>query len=175
MACAPEVSPISSITGMACASDLYLGGFDTHANHDRIHEPLLTHLTGAIEYLWQQAELRGVADRLVVVVASDFGRTPHYNADAGKDHWPIGSVLVMERGATWGNRVVGLTDEGHNAFRINPNTLQRDDRNGTIIYPKHVHKALRRYLGIENHANQQGFPFNNTEDFDFFNPALATT
>ena len=31
------------------------------------------------------------------------------------------------------------------------------------IYPKHVHKALRRYLGIEKFAARKGFPFNNTE------------
>ncbi len=40
--------------------------------------------------------------------------------------------------------------------------------NGTIIYPKHVHKALRRYLGIENTPGAQRFPFHNTEDFAFF-------
>ena len=47
-------------------------------------------------------------------------------------------------------------------------THDDNDANGTIIYPKHVHKALRRYLGIENSPGAQRFPFNNTEDFDFF-------
>ena len=41
-------------------------------------------------------------------------------------------------------------------------------RNGTIIYPKHVHKALRRYFGVENSEGAKRFPFNNTEDFAFF-------
>jgi len=63
---------------------------------------------------------------------------------------------------------VGLTDEGQNAYKINPNTLQRDDVNGTIIYPKHVHKALRRYLNLENTSVESNFAFNNTEDFKFF-------
>ena len=35
-------------------------------------------------------------------------------------------------------------------------------------YPKHVHKALRRYLGIASTPGAQRFPFNNTEDFAFF-------
>lgn len=30
--------------------------------------------------------MHGIADRLVVVVGSDFGRTTHYNAEDGKDH-----------------------------------------------------------------------------------------
>ena len=112
---------------------------------------------------------------VIVVVGSDFGRTPHYNNDNGKDHWPIGSVIVMERNAVWGNRVVGVTDGGHNAHLINPTTLQRDDSGGTIIYPKHIHKALRRHLGLENTVTDANFRFDATEDFDFFNPSLATT
>ena len=49
-----------------------------------------------------------------------------------------------------------------------PRTLRRDHGGGTIIYPKHVHKALRRYLGVERSAGVLRFPFNNTEDFAFF-------
>ena len=41
--------------------------------------------------------------------------------------------------------------------------------NGTIIYPKHVHKALRRYLGIANTPGGEAlFRSTNTEDFAFF-------
>ena len=80
----------------------------------------------------------------------------------------------MEKNAPWGNRVVGLTDELHNAYAINPNTLQRNDNGGTIIYPKHVHKALRRYLGLENTAVDAKFRFDDAEDFDFFNPNKST-
>ena len=99
---------------------------------------------------------------------SDFGRTNFYNSQDGKDHWPIGSYVIMEKGQRWTNRVVGETDGLHFAQRINPMTLARDDTNGTIIYPKHVHKALRRYLGIEDSLGAQRFPYNNTEDFGFF-------
>ena len=155
-------------TGAAVSADLYLGGFDTHARNDVGQEWLLGNLTDGVDYLWRYAEEQGVADRLVVVIGSDFGRTNHYNADDGKDHWPIGSYVIMEKGQRWANRVVGETDGLHFAQRINPRTLARDDTNGTIIYPKHVHKALRRYLGIEDSLGAQRFPFNNTEDFAFF-------
>lgn len=161
--------------GVACAADLILGGYDTHTNHDAQHTQLFGALERAVDFIWTYANERGIAHRLTLVIGSDFGRTPHYNADNGKDHWPIGSYIVMEQGAAWGNRVVGLTDEGHNAYRINPLTLQRDDNNGTLIHPKHVHKALRRHLGIENTAVDANFLFTNTEDFDFFNPSKSTT
>ena len=137
-------------TGVAVSAELWLGGFDTHTNHDRDHEWLLANLTRSVDYLWEYAEVHGVADRLVVVIGSDFGRTNFYNAGDGKDHWPIGSYIVMEKNQTWTNRVVGETDELHFAYRIDPRTLRRDDQGGTILYPKHIHKALRRYLGIEH-------------------------
>ena len=163
-----QLTVLAFKTGVAVSADLFLGGFDTHADHDEDHEWLLGNLTDSVDYLWDYAEAHGVANRLVVVIGSDFGRTNFYNATSGKDHWPIGSYVVMEKNQRWTNRVVGLTDELHFAYRIDPRNLRRNDQNGTIIYPKHVHKALRRYLGIAHSAGARRFPFNNTEDFDFF-------
>ena len=88
--------------GVASAADLFLRGFDTHQQHDTRHEPMLDHLNTSLDLLWTLAREKGFADRLTVVVGSDFGRTPRYNADEGKDHWPIGSVLVMQDAPTVG-------------------------------------------------------------------------
>ena len=163
-----QLTVLAFKTGVAVSADLWLGGFDTHAYHDPDHEWLLGNLTDSVDYLWEYAEDHGVADRMVVVIGSDFGRTNFYNAQSGKDHWPIGSFIVMEKNQSWTGRAVGETDGLHFAQRINPRTLRRDDAGGTIIYPKHVHKALRRYLGVEHTPGAQRFPFNNTEDFAFF-------
>ena len=103
-----------------------------------------------------------------MVIGSDFGRTNYYNETNGKDHWPIGSVVVMEKNQPWTDRAVGETDPLHFARRVDPATLRRDDGNGAVIHPRHVHKALRRYLGVELSAGAQRFPFHNTEDFAFF-------
>ena len=121
-----------------------------------------------MDYLWESAERQGLADRLVVVMGSDFGRTNHYNAEEGKDHWPIGSFVVMEKNQPWTGRAVGETDELHQARKIDPATLRRNDASGTLIHPKHIHKALRRYLGIEDTPESRRFPFAGTEDFRFF-------
>ena len=64
--------------------------------------------------------------------------------------------------------MVGQTDEGHNALSINPKTLERDDRNGSKIHPQHVHKALRRHLGIEDSIVEQNFTLAGADDFAFF-------
>ncbi len=163
-----QLTVLAFKTGVSASADLWLGGFDTHARNDAGQGWLLANLTDGVDYLWEYAERHGIADRLFVVIGSDFGRTNFYNADDGKDHWPIGSFVVMEKNQRWTNRVVGETDGLHFAQRINPTTLKRDDANGTIVYPKHVHKALRRYLGMENSAGAKRFPFNNAEDFGFF-------
>lgn len=163
-----QLALLAMSAGVTASADLIHWGFDTHQNHDADHTWLLGELTGGLDYLWTYAEELGLADRLVVIVASDFSRTPHYNDDNGKDHWPIGSMVVMERGVNWGNRMVGVTDEGHNAIPLNPSTLAEDSSNGTIIYPKHVMQSLREYLGISDHVNASGFAFNNLESFDFF-------
>ena len=163
-----QLAVLAFKANVAVSADLYLGGFDTHDNHDRDHDWLLGNLTAAVDFLWDYAEVHGLADRLVVVMGSDFGRTNKYNADRGKDHWPIGSFIVMEKNQRWTNRVVGETDERHFAYRVNPRTLQRDDAGGTLIHPKHIHKALRRYLGLQNSAESRQFPFHNTEDLPLF-------
>ena len=163
-----QLTVLAFDSGVAVSADLWLGGFDTHDTHDADQGWLLGNLTDSVDYLWDYAEEHGLADRLVVVIGSDFGRTNFYNSQNGKDHWPIGSYVIMEKNQPWTNRVVGKTDNLHFAHRINPTTLERDDADGTIIYPQHVHKALRRYIGIENTPGAQRFPFNNTEDFAFF-------
>jgi hypothetical protein len=154
--------------GVSVAADVVETGYDTHSNQDRDHEPLLVNSIDAIDYLWTYAEELGLADRLVVLIGTDFGRTPFYNGTGGKDHWPIGSTVVMERNVEFTNRALGETDEGHNAKNINPDTLLVDNINGVGIKPAHVHKALRRYLGFENSEITQRFAFNNIEDFNFF-------
>ena len=163
-----QITVLAFKAGVAVSADLWLGGFDTHADHDAEHTWLLGNLTDSVDYLWNYAEVHGVADRLVVVLGSDFGRTNKYNADEGKDHWPIGSYIVMEKNRPWTNRVVGETDGLHFARKINPVTMQRDDAGGTLIHPRHIHKALRRYLGIENTPDSLRFPFSNTEDLRLF-------
>ena len=76
-------------------------------------------------------------------------------------------MIVMRKNASWTNRTVGMTDAGHNALRVNPRSLQADNSNGTIIYPKHTHKALQGLLGIESYAQSVGWGIN-TDSFNFF-------
>jgi hypothetical protein len=160
-------------SGLGSAADLSLGTFDSHEQHDAMSEALLTHFSDAMRFFWDYAETLGIAERIVLVVGSDFGRTNFYNEGEGKDHWPIGSYLIMERNAPWGDRVVGLTDELHFGLPINQETLKAD-RNGVIMTPAHVHKALWEYLGLETFATDRGLTLPDAERLPLFDPFVSS-
>ena len=160
-------------SGLGSAADLSLGGFDSHEENEPIQEALLSHIYEALVYFWDYAEELGLADRIFLVMGSDFGRTNFINEGNGKDHWPIGSYMVMEQGAPWGDRVVGLTDELHFAKAINAETLKEDPK-GVLMTPSHVHKALQTYLGLDLYAEDIGLGLSDVESLPLFDPFSST-
>jgi uncharacterized protein (DUF1501 family) len=145
--------------GLSVCAKISLGGFDTHSDHDRMQPLQLWKLLGGLDFIVQNAEQQGLTDRLVIVVTSDFARGPEYNAvgpAGGKDHWPVTSALLMGPGIR-GGRVLGATDDGQFARRINPITLDRDG-DGVVLTPGHIHHELRRLAGIEASAAIANYP-----------------
>lgn len=134
--------------GISRAANLSVGGFDTHGNHDDSHIPRLGELLRGVDFLWDEAERQGIADDLIVMIGSDFGRTPGYNSGNGKDHWAITSVVLMGKGIP-GNTVIGSTDERHVPIKVDPRTLApAAEGAGVRIEPQHIHRALRRLAGF---------------------------
>ncbi|HEY0962805.1 MAG TPA: DUF1501 domain-containing protein [Pseudomonadales bacterium] len=150
-----EVATAAFASGLAASANLNLGGFDTHGNHDASQTAALTRLLEGVDHLWNEIERHGLQDRVTVVIGSDFGRTPFYNSGNGKDHWNVTSVLAMGAGIT-GNRTIGETSPEVQALKLNPGTLQPHSA-GITVTPKHVHRALRDFLGIPS-AMDQLFP-----------------
>jgi hypothetical protein len=134
--------------GLAVSASLTSGGFDTHGNHDAGHTPSMQRVVAGLDFLLQEAERQGIADRLFIVVGSDFGRTPGYNATNGKDHWPVTSMLVAGPGIR-GGRTVGASDYYQAARNIDPVTLAPVESGGVRLTPGVIHRALRRHAGLE--------------------------
>lgn len=143
--------------GLCISANLSVGGFDTHNNHDESHANAMSRLLNGVDFILQEAERQQVAGKVVVVVGSDFGRTPRYNNQNGKDHWSITSMMIAGAGIT-GNRVVGSTDERHNPIAVNPKTLAADAKGGMRIEPKHVHQALREHAKVHDGELARLFP-----------------
>jgi uncharacterized protein (DUF1501 family) len=76
---------ISSGVGARIYS-LDTGGFDTHSNQLNRHETLLGGLSGAISAFVKDLKAKGIADRVIVMPFSEFGRRPYENGSAGTDH-----------------------------------------------------------------------------------------
>lgn len=154
--------------GVSISADLTHDGYDSHSNNDKEQFTLLGELTDGIDYLWNFAEKLGIAGRVILVVGSDFSRTPHYNSGNGKDHWPVGSYMVMEQGVSYTNRVIGNTDEIQNALSLDLSVTNPSERGHIKLLPSHVQKALRQYLGLETANVSRAFPLINTESVNFF-------
>ncbi len=150
--------------GVAKTASLSIGGFDTHGDHDNRQGAALGALLAGVDFAWDEAERQGVAGELVVVVGSDFGRTPRYNDGQGKDHWSITSMLLMGKGIP-GDRVIGATNERQEAMNVDPQTLAVVDSGGVRLRPAHVHRALRKLAGLETDpVASQRFPITSSND-----------
>ena len=143
--------------GVCVSANLSIGQFDSHANNDTDQMKLIPELLAGVDYLVTKAEELKIRDNLVIVMQSEMGRQPTYNTGDGKDHWSIGSVMFIGHGIH-GNRVVGATDEKQFLVQVNPETLSLDEKRGIRIRPEHVHLALRKFAGIEDHPFSEQFP-----------------
>ncbi|MFT5431862.1 MAG: hypothetical protein ACI9OJ_002560 [Myxococcota bacterium] len=154
--------------GLAKTASLSRGGFDTHGNHDQNHIPNLSNLMEGVDFAWDEAERQGLADQLVVVIGSDFARTPRYNQGNGKDHWSVSSTIVMGKGVP-GNRVIGATTHRQSPINVDPGSLATVDSGGLTLEPKHLHRALRKLAGVADAelATSQ-FPLSGAEDLPIF-------
>jgi len=156
-----EIALTGFASGACCAATIGIGNYDSHANNDPDQMAEIPDLLRGVDHLMNRAEALGIRDRLVVVMQSEMGRTPWYNDNDGKDHWSVGSMMLMGPGIT-GNRVVGATtvdpDTGHEQWPVpvDPNTLALAD-DGIRIRPEHVHQALRELAGVANTAAAEEF------------------
>jgi uncharacterized protein (DUF1501 family) len=64
------------------------GGWDMHQNIARNMERQLPNFDQAYAALIADLDRRGMLDKTLVMVSSEFGRSPKINKDAGRDHWP---------------------------------------------------------------------------------------
>jgi hypothetical protein len=151
-----QVAVLAFKSGVAVSANLDIGGFDTHGNHDSNHIEQIMQLMRGIDYLYGQLDAAGIASQTYVIVGSDFGRTPYYNDDNGKDHWNITSMLVSGPNIA-GNRTVGGTDDGYKPLTINAKNAQLDP-GGIRLEPKHIHRALRKAAGLTNTKFDIDFP-----------------
>ncbi len=170
---AAHVGLVAAQSGITSTVQLSTGGFDTHSNHNARMANALPRLTDLVDYIWQKSAALGISNRILVRIYSEFGGTP-LNGGNGKDHWSVGSQVIMEAAPAWGNCVFGASGPRHQALRINPATGAVDPTNGVLIRPRHIHAALRSYLGINTTDPRFDLKVPANEMFAFFDPNART-
>ena len=86
------------------------GAWDTHAFHYNGIQNQMPLLDIVFAGLITDLDRRGLLDSTLVVVNSEFGRTPKINAGGGRDHWPRVFSIVLAGGGIKRGQVYGSSD-----------------------------------------------------------------
>lgn len=86
------------------------GGWDMHTNIGGGISKTLPFFDQAYSALVLDLEQRGMLDSTLVMISSEFGRTPKINKDAGRDHWPRVFSVVFAGGGFKKGLIYGSSD-----------------------------------------------------------------
>ncbi len=89
---------------------LTYGGWDFHNQITPGTRRLMPALDQALAALISDLEQRGLLERTLVLVSSEFGRTPKINGTAGRDHWPKVFSVMLAGGGIKGGMIYGASN-----------------------------------------------------------------
>lgn len=79
-----------------------LDGFDTHSNQLTTHQTLFQNLADSVMAFQRDIEKAGLADKVVIMTFSEFGRRVKENASVGTDHGAALPIFVIGKGVQGG-------------------------------------------------------------------------
>lgn len=109
------------------------GGWDTHNQNFEAMERKLPVLDQALSALLSDLESRGLLEETLVVLTTEFGRTPDIRQErTGRDHYPKAFSALLAGGGIKGGRKYGKTDA--DGREVVENKVSVPDFNATIAY-----------------------------------------
>jgi uncharacterized protein (DUF1501 family) len=90
--------------------NLTFGGWDMHTSIVAGFRGQMPEFDKAFGALLADLEATGLLKETVVMVSSEFGRTPKINAQAGRDHWPKVFSVVLAGGGIKGGVIHGSSN-----------------------------------------------------------------
>ena len=113
------------------------GGWDHHEKiGDRMREQVPP-FDQAFATLILDLERRGLLDSTLVLVTTEFGRTPKLNPEGGRDHWPGVFSVVMAGGGVKAGHVHGASDTTATAVDSDP------------VTPEDMARTIFTLLGVD--------------------------
>lgn len=85
--------------------------WDTHGDNFNCHQDGVAQVDTALGALLDDLIDRGLYEETLVIVMSEFGRTPKINARVGRDHWPECWSVALGGGGIRPGIVVGKTND----------------------------------------------------------------
>ena len=117
------------------------GHWDTHRkNTESLRDLLVPSLDKALPALIRDLADRGLLDTTMVVISTEFGRTPRINQLAGRDHWPGAFSTILAGGGLRTGQVIGATDKLGAAVADRP------------VTPADMAATILAALGIDPHT-----------------------
>ncbi|RMF37552.1 MAG: DUF1501 domain-containing protein, partial [Planctomycetota bacterium] len=111
--------------------------YDTHAENFNFHIEQLGEFDQAFSALIEDLEQRGLLESTLVLVLTEFGRTPRINRKFGRDHWGRGFSIAMAGCGLQTGAVVGA---------MNKDGTQIADRE---VKPADLFHTYLRALGVD--------------------------
>lgn len=127
-----------------CAAGDLNGGFgdiwDTHfQNHARLKDQLMPPFDTAAAALLDDLADRGTLAETLVVLLTEFGRSPLINPLAGRDHWPDCYSVALAGGGIRGGQVYGRSDRL--AATVKENPCGPNDLHATVFHAMGIDPA----------------------------------
>lgn len=129
------------------------GAWDSHRNIKRLHSQLAKQVDQPIAGLIKDLKQRGLLDETMIVIGSEFGRTPGAEKrpgdsaamSTGRDHHPHGFSVAMAGGGIKGGHVHGTTDEL--GFHAVENRHYVTDLHATVLHQMGLDTTKLNYPG----------------------------
>jgi uncharacterized protein (DUF1501 family) len=119
------------------------GGWDMHGQIARGMQARSPQLDQAVSAFVSDLQERGLAERILLVISGEFGRTPRVNKNGGRDHWAPLSTLALAGGGLKMGQTVGESAEKVDIPRSTP------------ITPQDLMATVFHVLGIDPHVQFQ--------------------
>ena len=126
------------------------GNWDTHVDHFERTPELAGVMDRSAANLIRDLEAEGMLDRTLVVLATEFGRTPRINGNSGRDHHSQAYSHVLTGGGIKGGNIVGKSDSSGTRLETKAHE------------PKDINASIAHALGIDLNAvvkSPTGRPF----------------
>ncbi|QDU31846.1 hypothetical protein ETAA8_70070 [Anatilimnocola aggregata] len=113
------------------------GGYDVHSNAFPAMRNHGEAMDSGMASLVKDLADSGMLSKTLILMVSEFGRTPVINKDAGRDHWASVFSCFMAGGGIKGGNVIGSSDEDGAHPKDNPVKVQD------------IHASVCHALGID--------------------------